>query len=118
VADDLLQETFLRIHRNVHTLNESDRLAAWVYRIARNVIHDHYRAKNGDVSLADMDVAEENEGQNQLNASAGMRDAVRRWARHIDLAQLFPAIGFLDLPLNLRPSCPLFPFSISLCKQR
>ena len=72
LADDLLQETFLRIHRNVDKLNESDRLAAWVYRIARNVIHDHYRAKNGDVSLADMDVAEENDGNGELKASAGV----------------------------------------------
>jgi RNA polymerase sigma-70 factor (ECF subfamily) len=43
VADDLLQETFLRIHRSLGSLHEADRLAAWVYQIARNVIHDHYR---------------------------------------------------------------------------
>jgi len=72
VTDDLLQETFLRIHRSVETLNESDRLAAWVYRIARNVIHDHYRATNGNVSLAELDVAEEDHGKNQLRASAGI----------------------------------------------
>jgi RNA polymerase sigma-70 factor (ECF subfamily) len=70
VADDLLQETFLRIHGNIHKLHESDRLVAWVYRIARNVIHDHYRAKNGDVSLADIDVPEVENGRNQLRASA------------------------------------------------
>jgi hypothetical protein len=35
-ADDLLQETFVRVQ-------EADRLAAWVYRIARNVVHDHHR---------------------------------------------------------------------------
>lgn len=44
VADDLLQETFLRVHRNLGTLREKERLAAWVHRIARNVIHDHHRA--------------------------------------------------------------------------
>ena len=48
-ADDLLQETFVRVHRNLGTLQEADRLAAWVYRIARNVIHDHHRkAANAD----------------------------------------------------------------------
>jgi RNA polymerase sigma-70 factor, ECF subfamily len=51
VADDLLQETFLRVHRNVGTLAEVDRVAAWVYRIARNVIHDHHRKSNGSASL-------------------------------------------------------------------
>jgi len=72
VADDLLQETFLRIHRSVDKLHESDRLAAWGYQIARNVIHDHFRAKNGNVSLRDNDVAEENDGRDQLKASAGL----------------------------------------------
>lgn len=72
VADDLLQETFLRIHGNIHRLHASDRLAAWVYRIARNVIHDHYRAKHVHVALADMDVAENDDRKHQLKASAGI----------------------------------------------
>lgn len=31
IADDLLQETFVRIHRHVESLNDADRLAGWVY---------------------------------------------------------------------------------------
>lgn len=54
IADDLLQETFVRIHRNVPTLQEAERLAAWVHQIARNVVHDHYRKiSNSTVSLPD-----------------------------------------------------------------
>jgi RNA polymerase sigma-70 factor (ECF subfamily) len=56
IADDLLQETFVRVHGNIGTLRGADRLAAWVYQIARNVIHDHYRkATNSTVALADAD---------------------------------------------------------------
>jgi RNA polymerase sigma-70 factor (ECF subfamily) len=55
-ADDLLQETFVRVHRSIGALQEADRLAAWVYRIARNVIHDHHRkAAHATVALADAD---------------------------------------------------------------
>ena len=54
VADDLLQETFVRVHRNIGTLQEAERLAAWVYQIARNVVHDHHRRTlNSTVALAD-----------------------------------------------------------------
>jgi RNA polymerase sigma-70 factor, ECF subfamily len=61
-ADDLLQETFVRVHRNIGTLHEADRLAAWVYRIARNVIHDHHRqATHPTVALADADPADDAE---------------------------------------------------------
>jgi RNA polymerase sigma-70 factor (ECF subfamily) len=51
VADDLLQETFVRIHRSITSLKEVDRLAAWVYRIARNVIQDHYRKGPAHVAV-------------------------------------------------------------------
>jgi RNA polymerase sigma-70 factor (ECF subfamily) len=54
VADDLLQETFVRVHRSIGTLQEAERLVAWVYQIARNVVHDHHRkATNSTVALAD-----------------------------------------------------------------
>ncbi len=45
VAEDLLQETFLRIHQRLATLGDGERLESWVYQIARNLITDHYRAR-------------------------------------------------------------------------
>lgn len=42
-ADDLLQETWLRIHRVRHTYRPSEPALAWFYAIARNVRVDHYR---------------------------------------------------------------------------
>lgn len=42
-ADDLLQETWLRIHRVRHTFRSGEPLLPWVYAIARNVRADHYR---------------------------------------------------------------------------
>lgn len=62
VADDLLQETFVRIHRHIGALADADRLAGWVYQIARNVIRDHYRRSAGAaVVLGDADPADERE---------------------------------------------------------
>jgi RNA polymerase sigma-70 factor (ECF subfamily) len=43
-ADDLLQEVFLRIHRNVCHLKDTSKLQGWVYRIARNVVINRIRA--------------------------------------------------------------------------
>lgn len=58
-ADDLLQETFLRIHRNLGTLQDADRLAAWVYQIARNVVRDYYRQPaKSTVALGDAEPLE------------------------------------------------------------
>ncbi len=60
VADDLLQETFVRVHGNIGALEEGDRVGAWVYRIARNVVHDHHRkASNAPAALADAEPADD-----------------------------------------------------------
>lgn len=44
-ADDLLQEVFVRIHRNVCHLKDTSKLQGWVYRIARNVLINRIRAR-------------------------------------------------------------------------
>jgi RNA polymerase sigma-70 factor (ECF subfamily) len=79
-ADDLLQETFLRIHRSLGTLQDADRLAAWVYQIARNAVHDYHRqSAKGDVALADEPVDECNDGLSQpFRQGAGWLDEMVR----------------------------------------
>jgi RNA polymerase sigma-70 factor (ECF subfamily) len=42
-ADDLLQETWLRIHKVRHTYRPGEPLLPWLYAIARYVRVDHYR---------------------------------------------------------------------------
>jgi RNA polymerase sigma-70 factor, ECF subfamily len=42
-AEDILQEVFIKIHQKLPTLRASERLEAWVWRIVRNGIVDHYR---------------------------------------------------------------------------
>src|SRR5271169_4368808 len=42
-ADDLLQETWLRIHRVRHTYRPGEAVLPWFHAIARRVRIDHYR---------------------------------------------------------------------------
>jgi RNA polymerase sigma-70 factor, ECF subfamily len=43
-AEDILQDVFLKIHTQIGSLRESDKLQGWIYQIARNAISDYYRA--------------------------------------------------------------------------
>jgi RNA polymerase sigma-70 factor (ECF subfamily) len=45
-ADDVVAEVMLRIHQHLGSLDDRERVTAWVFRIARNAITDHYR-RNG-----------------------------------------------------------------------
>ena len=42
-AEDLTQETFLRVHRRLESLQDSATLSTWLYRIATNVCYDRFR---------------------------------------------------------------------------
>lgn len=51
-AEDVVQEILLRIHRHSNELADTDRLLAWVHRIARNAVIDHYRRRAARPELA------------------------------------------------------------------
>lgn len=61
LAADLLQETFLRIHRRLPSVRDDERLAPWVFQIARNLVVDHFRAQARAASAAAEAVAAEAE---------------------------------------------------------
>lgn len=41
--DDILQDVFVKIHKNIGLLEDDTRIRSWVYRIARNTVIDYYR---------------------------------------------------------------------------
>lgn len=43
-VDDIVQDVFLRIHQKIGTLQQEDRVHAWVYQITRNAIVDYDRS--------------------------------------------------------------------------
>jgi RNA polymerase sigma-70 factor, ECF subfamily len=52
-ADDVLQETFLKIHTRIATLRDKEKLQSWMYQIARNTIADYYRQQKATVELSE-----------------------------------------------------------------
>jgi RNA polymerase sigma-70 factor (ECF subfamily) len=46
VADDLVQETFLRALKKIDTLKEPSKLRSWIYSIALNLCRDHLRSRS------------------------------------------------------------------------
>jgi len=43
-VDDILQDVFLRVHRQLDRVNEPGRVVSWLYQIARNAVVDYYRS--------------------------------------------------------------------------
>jgi RNA polymerase sigma-70 factor (ECF subfamily) len=70
-VEDILQETFLRIHRQLAKVRRTDRLAAWVFQVARSAMADHYRRQRRPGDAASV----EPEPRADMRASAGVEDA-------------------------------------------
>ena len=50
-ADDLTQETFLRVHRGLASLQDRDAVVSWLYRIATRVCYDRFRQSSNQPAL-------------------------------------------------------------------
>jgi RNA polymerase sigma-70 factor, ECF subfamily len=42
-AEDILQDVFVKIHQNLSSLSDEERLESWLFQLTRNRIADYYR---------------------------------------------------------------------------
>ncbi|MCE1196648.1 RNA polymerase sigma factor SigZ [bacterium] len=52
-AEDILQETFVRVHTGLCCFQEWKPMERWIYRVARNLIIDYYRGRNPTLEYKD-----------------------------------------------------------------
>lgn len=76
-AEDLLQDILLKTHQHIKTLQDSEKIHAWLFQIARNTLTDYYRRKHA--SGVHVDISDFNE---VLETSGGVETSV-----HAELSQ-------------------------------
>ena len=99
LAEDLTQETFVRVYRGLSNFRGGAKLSTWIYRIATNVSFDHFRSKSSrqeNVTVSMDDIVADKTGipnkdsapPEQAVTQSEMSACVQRFIR--------------DLPLNYR----------------
>lgn len=53
VAEDLLQNIFIKIHSELSKLQQTEKLKSWLFQIARNAITDYYRTRKPSEEIND-----------------------------------------------------------------
>jgi RNA polymerase sigma-70 factor (ECF subfamily) len=53
-ADDILQNVYLKIHDNIHSLKDKSKIKPWIYQITRNLITDYFRDDSHGQNIADV----------------------------------------------------------------
>jgi RNA polymerase sigma-70 factor, ECF subfamily len=82
-VDDLVQRVLLQIVKGLGALRDAERLHAWVYRTARNVIADYYRSPTArrEVASGDgADLASSNAADGQAPVEEDERTALQELA--------------------------------------
>jgi len=69
--DDVLQEVFLRIHKHLPGLRETERINAWIFQIARNALADAMRARRRFHATEDRLAAENPEADDSIGEASG-----------------------------------------------
>jgi RNA polymerase sigma-70 factor, ECF subfamily len=99
-ADDVVAEILLRVHQNVGSLEDRERLPNWVFRIARNAIIDEYRRAGRSreqlvASLGD-DVAEAPTEEDDTGALSELAGCLRPLLAGLSVEQR-RAVEMIDL---------------------
>lgn len=55
IADDILQDTFIKIHTKLYTLKDTTKLKSWCFVVARNSILDYWKLQNKTFEIADVE---------------------------------------------------------------
>tara|TARA_R110002050_G_scaffold300018_1_gene467332 strand:+ start:11264 stop:11806 length:543 start_codon:yes stop_codon:yes gene_type:complete len=72
VTDDLLQETFIKVHTKLYQLHDETKLKAWLFTIARYTVMDYFREQNITHDIEDDTLVYEEEQQHHTQ-----RDCLR-----------------------------------------
>jgi RNA polymerase sigma-70 factor (ECF subfamily) len=63
LADDLAQETFLRVYKNLRSFRGEARFSTWLYRIAYNCFREHARKRKELVGIDEEQLERERDPQ-------------------------------------------------------
>ncbi len=87
-ADDLLQETFIKVYMNIDRYSPDYTFGQWVYTIARNTLIDYLRRRSDDVSIDERFLSPVSPGP---TPEESVIDAQRRTQFEAGLSRLTPA---------------------------
>ena len=76
-AEDVLQDVYLKIHSRIGTLEDEEKVAPWVYRVARNAVNDFHRARRPTQELGEVPAEPPDPEGDELEA--GLAESVRRF---------------------------------------
>lgn len=61
ISEDILQDTFIKVHTKLHSLKDKSKLKPWLFSVARYTILDVFRTSKLELPVEDIEVESEQE---------------------------------------------------------
>jgi len=115
-AEDLTQEIFIKMFKNLQRLNDARKFRAWLYRIAVNCVRDFHRKKNiltffGTISKLEASNPEDQDPNNPasilmrkefFNSLRGFTKELSRWEREVFLLRFLNHLEIREIASILK----------------
>jgi RNA polymerase sigma-70 factor (ECF subfamily) len=92
LSEDLVQNVFMRMLKYKNTYNEESKFVTWMFQIARNVSHDHFRKNEKYRTTEDMD---------RVSYKLGQTDSIEQTIEHNESKRLLHT-ALQQLPTDKR----------------
>lgn len=101
IAEELLQETFLRLVRTIGDYEHSGRFQAWLFRIATNLVRDHARRQRRRQPTLPLDDAQRDGLARLAVSQTGPAEELQRRESRQRVNAALDALGALDREIIL-----------------
>ncbi|WP_046745979.1 sigma-70 family RNA polymerase sigma factor [Kordia zhangzhouensis] len=93
IADDLIQEVFIKVHTKLDTLIDERKIRPWILSISRNTVLDYFRKNNKEVPLPkekeEVIVSEENYTHSEKDCLPGiLKNLPEKYRKPLFLADI------------------------------
>jgi RNA polymerase sigma-70 factor (ECF subfamily) len=78
IADDLMQEVYIKAHSRIDSLKDSEKIQGWIFQIARNTVWDHLRKEKYHQTLNEI------EELNEVSYQGAMTEALQDMVKMMD----------------------------------
>lgn len=59
ITEDILQDTFIKVHTKLHTIKDMSKLKSWLFSVARYTLLDYFRTSKNTFQVADLEIQED-----------------------------------------------------------
>ncbi|WP_074408782.1 MULTISPECIES: RNA polymerase sigma factor SigZ [Aquimarina] len=72
IVDDLIQETFIKVHSNKNKLRDHSKIKSWLFTIARNTVYDYLKKNKQTTDFIKEQIYEETTNHSEKDCLPGL----------------------------------------------